>query len=314
MRFALSVVMPFEPFAWPVVSAVVLCLAAIALDLRERRIPNWLTYSFVFFVLVQAFLLGKLSAAFAFFSVASFVFAYIAYRLGAWAGGDAKFFTALLMHFPLIREAEITTIVLVFLASAAVLVPILLLVYSREMACRSGKLLALLLACLRPSLSGGAMSCLLFLVGSLVFGVGVTPVVAVKVFASSTALVLVLSFLSKAFSLLSKEVLRREKRIGELKEGDVPAVSVFLRKGKPLFWSPPGPTALFASALRLDLKALRSFSPPIKPIADCLRARGLYGEEIKQLKEVGVRKLAVKESFPFAPALVLGFWLVLWLS
>ena len=83
--------------------------------------------------LALAFYKNIFSLNYALFIAAAFCFAYALYKLGAWAGGDAKFFTALLAYLPLLTpKYGFEHILYAFLASALLLIPVTLLVFSRE--------------------------------------------------------------------------------------------------------------------------------------------------------------------------------------
>lgn len=116
-------------------AAALLSVAATYTDLRRRMIPDWLNYSALALAVVVAYWVGALGIAYVALVALSFAFAYALYRLGAWAGGDVKFFTALMAYYPLLAAAPSDAIgvalpiVLSFLCSAALLVPVLLTVH-----------------------------------------------------------------------------------------------------------------------------------------------------------------------------------------
>lgn len=75
-------------------------LYATCSDLKDRIIPNWLTYGMIALGLglhlVQGLFEGmSIFYASAFVAAITFVCAYALWKLGVWAGGDVKMFTAL---------------------------------------------------------------------------------------------------------------------------------------------------------------------------------------------------------------------------
>lgn len=78
-------------------------LAAAAYDIRFRRIPNWLNL-FIFLAGCIAIFVDPYSQE-AWEHLGHFVIALVAamalFRLGLWGGGDAKFYAAVAVWFPL---------------------------------------------------------------------------------------------------------------------------------------------------------------------------------------------------------------------
>lgn len=92
-------------------------LCASWLDYKERKIPDWLNALFLIFSLSASYLnqsLWLFLQAFVF----SLLFSIVLYRLGAWGGGDAKFFAALCSFMPLFGIAVIPAVATVFILSA----------------------------------------------------------------------------------------------------------------------------------------------------------------------------------------------------
>ncbi len=100
-------------------------LAASAFDLKERRIPNSLNYAGIALAVAAAVLGNANLVLFAAFSAAAYAFSYLLYRLGAWAGGDAKFFTALSMLL-LAGFPTPVTVMALFILGALISVPLAL--------------------------------------------------------------------------------------------------------------------------------------------------------------------------------------------
>ncbi len=294
------------------VLAAFFCIAASIYDLRERRIPNLLNLTAFLLASLSVALAGGVSIPFALFAAACFAFAYLLYKLGVWAGGDAKFFTALMAFLPAIKPLQFELILAVFLISAVLTLPVLAVVHFKKMLSLKGEFFAVAKNSVRPSLAGAAASTAIYLAYSLIF----SPALAfdaARSFAISFAIVFFISFLTRSFGIVSCNVLRQAVAIGKLVEGDIPAQSVYLKGGRISYWMPPSPGQLLSIALRSGAPALAKAFPPKGEMVSCLRARGLSKAEIVKLKGAGVKQFVVKQSIPFAPALALGFWLVAWL-
>ncbi|MFH1106446.1 MAG: A24 family peptidase [Candidatus Micrarchaeota archaeon] len=251
--------------------------AASFTDLKSREIPDWLNYGFLLVGAGLALYLNGPGALLGLFAVvlAWFCFAYAVYRLGAWAGGDVKFFSAM-APYAFVFGGDWLSFLPVFMASAVLLVPLLVLIHFRDVWRLKGEILGVAVKGLFPAFSGGISSYVflsvvgfagvvfsgnfwlmaLLVVAFLLFR---PPVLASAVlFALSVAflrfdaaLLLWLFALSFAFSLLpglfklfSAKVLRYDAKIADLGEGDVPAETILLKDGKIVRWNP------------LDLKAM----------------------------------------------------------
>lgn len=100
-------------------AAFIFAVSATAFDFSQRRIPDWL--NFVFFALgALASITSNVLLEFALFFALSLVFSTGLYRVGAWGGGDAKFFIALSSFLPLFGKGAESIFVL-FLVSALLL-------------------------------------------------------------------------------------------------------------------------------------------------------------------------------------------------
>ncbi|MDO8626983.1 MAG: A24 family peptidase, partial [Candidatus Diapherotrites archaeon] len=70
-------------------------------DFKERIVPNYLTYSLIVLGIALHLVYSVLQNNFSFLTnsifstIVSFVFAYVLWKLGVWAGGDVKLFTAI---------------------------------------------------------------------------------------------------------------------------------------------------------------------------------------------------------------------------
>ncbi len=262
-------------------------------DLKKREIPDALNYGALFLALGLALFLK--SAYFLLFTslpflFAAFLFSYFLYRVGAWAGGDVKFFTALAGFYPLLAPSfSFLSLAYIFLASVALLVPLLLLLYAQRLASHSHELLSAAQASLRSSLNTTVISyvvievlafvffyfpdsplflfiilfllylldipflpsLVLFLLFSFLYGL------SLELFLFLFLLAFAVSFFSKAFGILSQHVLRHRVSVSQLKEGMIPAETVVLQKKKLLRMQPPR----FSEMLPLALQLLRQKTP-----------------------------------------------------
>ncbi len=100
------------------------CVAASFFDCTENRIPNKLNFAALIAALSIAFFGGIGRALFFQYAASLFfsaVFAFLLFRVGAWRGGDAKFFVALGAFLPLLLPGGawgVFSFLEVFLASA----------------------------------------------------------------------------------------------------------------------------------------------------------------------------------------------------
>jgi len=332
--------------------AVVLFLAfsaaATAFDLRERRIPDALNYLFLAAAAALAFSAGA-GVNYAAFVAASFCFAYVVYRLGAWAGGDAKFFTASTAFLPLAGvnvtdPVQFLSFLWAFMASAVLLVPVVVAIYWKKLAAARKEVAGAAAGALKPSAAGalGATGAAFVLPGLLSvagaslpataailvafylvriplwLGAGLAAFAAVSapdralwLFAFSFAAFFVARFSQAAYPIVSQRAFTRKVRAAGLREGMIPAYTVFVKGGKPALWKP---TPKAVAARLLSGKAL---APEGRVVASASRAAGLSKNEIGELKRLGVKYLAVRESMPFAPILAVGeaaFAVVVWLA
>ncbi len=88
-------------FAATLFTCASFCAIATYLDLKEQRIPNALVLSG--FAAATSLNLAAGTGGFSFLAgvLLSLSFAFLAFLLGAWRAGDAKFFVALSAFFPL---------------------------------------------------------------------------------------------------------------------------------------------------------------------------------------------------------------------
>ncbi len=310
--------------------SIAYALTAVYIDLKERVIPDWLNYLAV----LACFALSIMtSSAFEFtiIAAASFVFAYVLYKLGVWGGGDVKFFVGLnsLMFF--LTGFNWLGIIYLFFASAILSIPLLIVVHFRELielrkkfniietfkqaasSSISSAAIASLLLFLRVNFN---ISVIVFILLLAVFFVLKIPfylsvilllgglyfygIVALEFLALALGISFVAIVLIQAFSITSRDILRKKIKIEDLKEGMIPADNLFVEKGVVKEIS-------FFEMLNLSMKGIKP-----KPLITT-NAEGLEKNEIKELKRMKVKQISVKESFPFAPFLAVGFFFMVFL-
>ncbi len=313
--------------------SIVYASIAVYIDLKERVIPDLLNYA----VVMGGFILSVVeSSAFDFIliAVASFVFAYILYKLGVWGGGDVKFFVGLngLMFF--LTGFGWQGILYLFFASAVLSIPLLIVIHFKELidlrkrfnvletfkmavgSSISSAAVASILLFLKINLNISLIAFILLLVVFFIikipFYLGLILLAAGFYFYGMTtlfflAIALVLSFISivliQAFSITSNEILRKEVEVKDLKEGMIPANNLFIENGvvKEL-----GLSEVISKSLKGE-----AANPLITT-----NAEGITKSEIKELKRMKVKHISIKESFPFAPFLGVGFvfMVFLWIA
>ena len=314
--------------------AAAFCIIASAYDLRERRIPNALNYG----GLIAAIAFGIAAGAGTWFALLvawSFVFAYALYRLGVWAGGDAKFFTALSAFLAVTRIDAFLPFEL-FLLSVLFLVPVAILLFAqvvvsrwRELrdAVKSGARPAFESALLAPAVLAAlslwpyplAMIALFaalsfvripFVLGVVAFGASawLLGANAFLVAAFSFGVILVIILLKASFSQLQQHALRSTVAVSRLAPGDVPAEFIIAVGGSARAVGGPSLRNAFSlvSAGRVA-DAFSALRPPAHFIAGPNRAAGLSSSQIAELKRRGVKQVVVRRMLPFAPILVAGF-------
>jgi preflagellin peptidase FlaK len=306
-------------------------------DLRDRTIPNQLTYAMLFIGLLGHLVETFLSASLApvLFSAAgaviAFAFAYILWRAGAWAGGDVKLFAALgaLVPLPytLVPQFYFQYPVFPFLVlmnSVLIAFPFIMLyvftktVVDKRLHKHAEKML------FDVSERTAALSLWLFGCYSLLSAVGLPSWLSV-------VLVLPLPFvpykhlaalaLAIAGALLTRDIapivpLAFVSLVFlSFVEAAGYGVKHVLRRRVPLAQSEgeisaetlyveKGKVKVFDSSL---LKMLLSgFTTPKRTLVSEYNAAGIEPEDIKALKRRGVKNVLIKQSVPMVPILLLG--------
>ncbi len=289
-------------FAFPIL------LVAAYTDLRSRVIPDWLTLGTIAVFLPMDLYLYGVSALF--HVGATFLVAYALYKIGVWAGGDVKLFTALDAVYPhsvTIFGYSAPFVLWLFIAAVFVgLVVTLFVLLHRvfsDRALRRDFLKALLLAARKSfilavftPLFGWAAILVTFVPYplDLFASIVLLPYVSLRaaltglayLFAASLVFI-VLAFRTSAFV--------REKPVDELKEGDIVA-DFILNDGSvvPFSWR---------AALSLSHNSRVRLSP--------FRAAGLYKDDIVWLRARGFERVRVKYSLPFVPFVLVGYLFIL---
>ncbi len=290
---------------WTVWAALLLTLAASLTDIRERRIPNKLTYPFIALGILNIVLRPDLI----FFAALGILFSYALYRLGVWAGGDAKLFFALSLLLPDTFHGiplYIWAFLLAVLLGGFSAVLYALYRVATDRSVRETVLRPLPSILLRALSVGVALGYLgisgivvsflpapmhAFVALALFLSSPELDALLVGVYASIAALLLY--FISIRALVFSKEV-----SLEELTPGDVPAEIVTEEGGR----------------LPLTLgNVLRVLSGSLRPVVSPFRAAGLEKEDIERLRQMGVKRIRVRRTVPFVP-FVLFALIVLTLS
>ena len=260
------------------ISLLAFIVSASFYDLRERRIPDQLNYFFLFLAFAinlvnSAFSLEFLIFAFLPLVLLSFGFAYLLYKIGAWAGGDVKFFTALCAFLPIFGPFGAFSFIYVFFASVITLLPVMFAIYFRDFIGLRGEIAGLFLSSLSKGFGSAIFSSAVFLfvfISNVFFP---SPLLVVALVLASffvrlpwkASAVLLVALLAVSFdkfgqiypslafilllsilllfakgisSLLFGKVLRKEVKISAVREGMIPAFSIVRSGKKAVLWNP----------------------------------------------------------------------------
>lgn len=323
---------------------------ALYFDLKSRTLPDELNFFFTFLaislvILQYEFDVYFLVSAYLPFFIFNMAFAYLLYKVGVWAGGDVKFFTALMAAMPLYSAYKPYAALSVFLTSAALLLPITFIYYVKEILLFKGELHKIFVESIIGAGRNAVVSfSIIFLIGRIydlsssyllviaiiilsffiripfkialpLFLVGfiffrLNDFLALLLFLFFAALFL--HFMRAAFHLVSDKVLTKEVSVKHLREGEIPAQTYYVSDGRLRVWSPGDAwrnvLGILKAGGRLKFSnALGMLKPKGRMVVDALKARGVLPEEIKELKRLGVKQILVKESLPFAPVVAAAF-------
>lgn len=274
---------------------------------------------------VESYLIQSIQPIFQSVSLAilCFAFAYLLYKIGVWAGGDVKLFTALGAILPTFGNFNFFPFYSLFAALVAIL-PFTIIYVAYHLLFVKGiykKSKKIILLGLRRSLKSpfaviagyniallAGYSYLSFIIipflfwakkPGLIASVILTAVAFYYDFAyylnqfAGVFFISLLIFISISFfSIARKHVLRGKKSVAKLEEGDILAKNLIKEKTKHVF------------------KEFSMFSIP-KNIVISSSASGLEKKDIAKLKKLKIKRVEVKKSIPFVPVFTLGLLLLL---
>jgi archaeal preflagellin peptidase FlaK len=367
--------------------AIVACLYASYSDLKKGIIPNKLTFPLIAIGLtlngIYAFMLGEIWIIIICAVVTGVIFAlgYLFWKMGAWAGGDVKLFTALaalipfnpalvsyqifevpfpvegLYPFPLtviinsilsilpflliyvfyvvvknkphlmdelispLKEYK-KNIVLTLVITSAVNITLFITQHLNFQLIQLGAqiiiisliliyLLTLLISKLPNQVKAVVIS--LVTVAALFYNLKITIISIVVLFIS----IIIIEFVRKLLTSVSKEALQDDIPLNELKEGMIPAYNLYQRDNDEVFVDDKS----FIDKIKESFKTKDPSvitAPPGKRLIGNLAA-GLTTEDIKVLKQLHQKdKIAsafrVKKGVPFAPSILIGLIISLFIG
>jgi preflagellin peptidase FlaK len=351
----------------PVVLALMSVLVANYTDLKERIIPNELTFSLIAVGVVFYLFLGLYLADFWTFvsgaigAAVAFAIGYGLWLIGAWAGGDVKMFTALGALLPGIgrsfepsHTAPYPLLITILFNSIIAIAPILFAYIAISCARKPDigrKIIAPFRGSVRryleaPLVLVGCSVLGLEIAGSLgfvlplrlllvtfilvvvyripfkvrlpistlltLFGLYLNPLTVVEAFAIILLLLPGLSLLVSAVNVANREVLQEKVRITELKEGMIPAETIYESGGKVGRYRPLGYGKFLKLASRDPSKLMRPKWDRV--LADPRVAAGVTSGQVRALRQLVKRgklkdSMRIKKGMPFAPAFGLGVFI-----
>lgn len=356
-----------EPELLPVGLALLAVCVANYTDLKERIIPNKLTFPLigvgvVFYVLLGLYrwdfwtlIAGALGATLA------FAIGYAMWLTGGWAGGDVKLFTALGALLPGIgrsfeppHTAPYPLLLTILFNSVIAVAPILFAYIAISCARKpgiGGKIIAplrgsarryleapwVLIACSTLGLViashiGVSWPLKLLLVVILIvafyripfkarvpiaaaltfYGLYLDPLIVLRAFVIIFLLLPGLRLLISAVSVANREVLQEKVKITELKEGMIPAETIYERGGKIGRYRGPSYGKMLKLALRYPSKLVGPKWDRV--LADPRVAAGVTRCQVRALRQLVQRdklkdSIRIKKGMPFAPAFGVGVFI-----
>lgn len=267
-------------------------------DIKKRIVPNWLTLpSIVIGLVFHLFFPSQGYLTSLFFA---FLFSLSLYKVGAWAGGDVKFFLALFSLSPITDCVAPFSFISVFLNAALLVIPLTLFLLFKSIK--------------NKAVVKKSRDAIVYAFKSTFFSVPVLFVISLifkSDFLDSVFYFLLLSISLSLFSVVRAHVLVKEVSVDGLQEGDIPKRTIYLKKGKIRYWDPPSVRKMVEMAKKMDFPPFFGPKDADVVLADCLSAAGLTDKNIKGLKRRNVKSILVKVSLPFIPLLVLGYLLSL---
>lgn len=330
-------------FVTSAVVAVIGLLVASYTDLKERMVPNKLSYSLLAIGLVLHAvesvlfssplpLIYSISGA-----ILAFIFSLVIYKLGAWAGGDVKLFTALgsllpLAPLELVKAARIPAAyanypLFYFLAleNSVVIAFPFIMIYVFWKTFNNKKLRNDFKIMLKDTLVKGiclsastfGILALLSLI-DLPTWTSVFPILALaflpqKLWYGLSGVFLIVGLLSGGDWIVFASILLTSLFAFGFIEAMTHGRKALQRKlpirelregmiSAELVFLENGKVK---KVVRSWVEKIRSFEPPGTIVSD-LSAAGLTKEQINELKKLGVKSLLIKESVPMIPILLLG--------
>ena len=144
------------------------------------------------------------------------------------------------------------------------------------------------------------------------YGLYLDPLIALKAFIIILLLLPGLRLLVSAVSVANREVLQEKVRITELKEGMIPAETIYEKGGRIGRYRAPGHGKLLKLALRYPSKLVRPKWDRV--LADPRVAAGVTRGQVRALRQLVQRgkledSIRIKKGMPFAPAFGLGVFI-----
>jgi preflagellin peptidase FlaK len=351
----------------PVVLALISVCVANYTDLKERIIPNELTFTLIAVGVVFYLLFGLYVADFWTFiagaigAALAFAIGYGLWLIGAWAGGDVKMFTALGALLPGIGKSfepshtapyplpitimfnsiiAIAPVLFVYIAISCVRKPDIgrkIMSPFQGSARRYLEAPLVLVGCSALGLAiatslGFVWPLRLLLVAAILvgvylipfkirlpisavltlFGLYLNPLAVAEGFAIVLLLLPGLRLLISAVNVANREVLQEKVRITELKEGMIPAETIYETGGKVGRYRPPGYGKIFKLASKNPSKLMRPKWDRV--LADPRVAAGVTRGQVRALRQLVKRgklndSIRIKKGMPFAPAFGLGVFI-----
>jgi len=250
--------------------------------------------------------------------ILAFIFSYVLFLIGGWAGGDVKLFTALGAILPSYGNFNFFPFYSLAVSLLAIFPFIILyvayhLLFIKGIYKKSKKILIqatkksitapfIILAGYFASSYFGFPILSLILIPLLYLikkpGLVISLIIVIYSFESNFINSLIqfslffwMSFLTIIFfsfyEIAKKHILRETKKTSELKEGDILAKNLIKQKNRYIFKE----FSLFKQQKNIVLFA---------------SASGLENKDIKFLKKEGIKKVELKKSIPFVPIFTLG--------
>jgi archaeal preflagellin peptidase FlaK len=366
----------------PLITAIIAllaCLYASYSDLKRGIIPNKLTFPLIAIGIVlngiYAFMIGDLWFIVICLVVTGVIFAlgYLFWKMGAWAGGDVKLFTALaalLPFYPALISYQILgvsfplqgsypfpltliinsilsilpflliyvfyivvktkphlmgeliapvkdykkNIVLTLVITSAVTITFFITQQTHFQIIIISLIIIYILSLLISKLPNQvkAVFVSLFTVAALFYNFQITISSMVVLFIS----IIIIEIIRKLLTSVSKEALQDDYPLEKLQEGMIPAYNIYERDDEIYVDDKSFTTKLMESFNKRDPSLLTT--PPGKRLVGTLAA-GLTSDDIQLLKKLNIEnkissKFRIKKGVPFAPSILIGLLISLFIG